>query len=291
MSILRLHWHSGTVLALAITVLGAPLVFGQGQSSLADRVTVVEQQLQSAQQGTLSLLSRISGLEQQIRQQQGQIEVLQHQIQLMSQQQKAQYLDLDTRISHLEKNSRQSVPTSSASTLTTAKSATVPAMVASTAVATGKGVAGKGTPAAAGSTGHVTVAAVSEQALQRAYNSAFQFLRDGDYAESARRFAAFLKAHPHTKLAPNAAYWLGESYYVTGNYQVAIDTFRKLLNRYPASSKAPAAELKIGYCQFELRRFKDATATFQQVIAAYPGTEVARLAKGRLRVIQLQSGR
>jgi len=277
-------------MALVITVLGTASAFGQGQSSLADRVTVVEQQLRSSQQGTLSLLNRISGLEQQLRQQQGQIEVLQHQIQLISQRQKAQYLDLDTRISHLDKNSRQPTPASPTST-SAISSTTGPAVAASTSVAIGKGVAGKSLPGKVRQAGHAAAAAVSQQVLQSTYNKAFQFLRDGDYAESARRFAAFLKAHPKAKLAPNAAYWLGESYYVTGNYQVAIDTFRKLLNTYPASNKAPAAELKIGYCQFELHRFKDAIATFQQVIAAYPGTEVARLAKDRLRTIQLQSGK
>lgn len=293
MRVLQRRWYSGTVLAVAITVLGTLSALGQSPSGLADRVTTVEQQLQSTQQGTLSLLNRIGGLEQQIRQQRGRIEVLQHQIQLMSQRQKVQYLDLDARISHLEKTLRASPSTPPITAVATVPSTNVPAVASSAAVVTRKSVVGKSSlPATARRhTQPIAAVAASEQALQSSYNSAFQFLRDGDYAESARRFAAFLKAHPNTKLAPNAAYWLGESYYVTGNYQVAIDTFRKLLNSYPASSKAPAAELKIGYCQFELQRFKDAAATFQQVIAAYPGTEIARLAKGRLRAIQLQSGK
>ncbi|EQD28135.1 tol-pal system protein YbgF, partial [mine drainage metagenome] len=80
---------------------------------------------------------------------------------------------------------------------------------------------------------------------QTAYDGAFAFLRNGDYAEAARRFRAFLLQYPHASLAPNAAYWLGESYYVTGNYQVALDTFHRLLTQYPQSDKSRAALLKL----------------------------------------------
>ena len=68
-------------------------------------------------------------------------------------------------------------------------------------------------------------------------------LKDGRYAESARRFQQFIQQYPTNDLTPNAYYWLGESYYVTQNYKIALQSFQTLLQRYPESQKAPDALL------------------------------------------------
>ena len=39
----------------------------------------------------------------------------------------------------------------------------------------------------------------------------------------AALFEAFLSNYPKHKLAGNAQYWLGESYYVTKNYEIALE--------------------------------------------------------------------
>jgi tol-pal system protein YbgF len=122
------------------------------------------------------------------------------------------------------------------------------------------------------------------------YDSAFQALRDGEYAEASRRFQAYLEAYPAGTLAPNAWYWLGESYYVTQNYDVALTAFESLLQAFPDSAKAPDALLKLGYCQFELGRAPQGEATLRDVIARYPGSDAARLAQSRLRSLALDAG-
>ena len=122
-----------------------------------------------------------------------------------------------------------------------------------------------------------------------AYDAAFSALKDGRYAESARRFQSFIEQHPNDDLTPNAFYWLGESYYVTQNYPISQDTFRKLLAQYPNSQKAPDALLKIGYCQYELKQWAQAETTLNQVVQQYPNTTVANLAQGRLRALKLEA--
>src|SRR3546814_17175673 len=47
------------------------------------------------------------------------------------------------------------------------------------------------------------------------YEVAFNALKAGQYAESAQLFQDFMRAHPSGAYAPNAYYWLGESYYST----------------------------------------------------------------------------
>ena len=122
-------------------------------------------------------------------------------------------------------------------------------------------------------------------------SSAFAALKDGRYAESARRFQAFLDQYPSSGLASNAYYWLGESYYVTQNYKIALQSFQTLLQRYPESQKAPDALLKVGYSQYELKQWDQAEATLNQVVETYPDTTVAHLAQGRLRALKSESRR
>src|SRR3546814_3098149 len=76
------------------------------------------------------------------------------------------------------------------------------------------------------------------------YEVAFNALKAGQYAESAQLFQDFLRVHPSGAYAPNAHYWLGESYYVTQNYTLAQQQFQALIDRYPTHDKAPAALLK-----------------------------------------------
>jgi tol-pal system protein YbgF len=123
---------------------------------------------------------------------------------------------------------------------------------------------------------------------QAAYDAAFKSLTGGDYVAASRGFREYIQKYPNSALAPNAYYWLGESYYVTQNYQVSLQTFQTLLATYPASDKAPDALLKVGYAQAEMKQYEDAKATLTAVMNKYPGTTVARLAQSRMRAITLQ---
>ena len=68
-------------------------------------------------------------------------------------------------------------------------------------------------------------------------------LKRDDFVESARAFQAYLRDYPDGSLAPNAWYWLGESYYVTQNYPLALQAFDMVLQSFPDSSKGPDAML------------------------------------------------
>jgi tol-pal system protein YbgF len=124
---------------------------------------------------------------------------------------------------------------------------------------------------------------------QAAYGSAFDALKRGDYVESARGFKAYLSAFPQGSLAPNAWYWLGESYYVTQNFPIALESFDSLLDQFPDSSKAADALLKKGYCQIEMTDVGAGQQTLNQVINQYPNSDAARLAVSRLRALSLES--
>jgi len=255
------------------TLFGLPVHAQDSRLSLADRVSRLEQQSQK-DAGTTPLVNQVNDLQQQLSQLQGQIEELQHQNQQLQDSQKAQYADVDSRLSRLEKGGAAQASSPAVPANTAQAPAPTPTAVAPTA---GQQAAPANAPAAASAT---------EQA---AYDAAFKSLRAGDYVTASRGFRDFLTKYPDSALAPNAYYWLGESYYVTMNYPVAIEAFQRLVKQYPQSDKVSDGLLKVGYCQIELKQQDAAIATLKQVSAKYPGTKAAGLAQERLRRLQRQT--
>ena len=271
--------------ALASAMLFAlPVAAQDTRLSLADRVARLEQQSQ-AQAGTTTLVNQVNDLQQQVSQLQGQIEELQHQNQQLQDSQKAQYADVDSRLGRIEKGG---VPAQPAAAQGTPPAAQPPAPSSQGNAVPGSAAgAASGSAAAAPATGAPSQPANADQ--QAAYDAAFKSLRAGDYVTASRGFRDFLVKYPDSPLAPNAYYWLGESYYVTMNYPVAIEAFQRLGKQYPQSDKVSDGLLKVGYCQIELKQQDAAIATLKQVGAKYPGTKAAGLAQERLRRLQRQT--
>jgi tol-pal system protein YbgF len=266
---------------------GVPAQAQDSRLSLADRVSRLEQQSQK-DQGTVGVVNQVSDLQQQVQQLQGQIEEMQHQVQQLQDKNKAQYVDLDSRLGRLEGNG--AAPGGNGPGVN-APGASVPSPNSNTPApaSTDAGGGRANSPAAAASSAPAGGGTADPAAAQAAYDAAFKALRGGDYATASRGFRGFLQQYPDSTLAPNAYYWLGESYYVTMNYPVAVEAFQRLLKQYPQSDKAPDGLLKLGYCQFELKQKDAAVATLKSVSTKYPGSKAAGLAQERLRRIQLQA--
>ncbi|MDQ7997548.1 MAG: tol-pal system protein YbgF [Luteibacter sp.] len=266
--------------ALASAMLfGLPATAQDTRLSLADRVARLEQQSQ-AQAGSTTLVNQVNDLQQQVAQLQGQIEELQHQNQQLQDSQKAQYADVDSRLGRIEKGGAAPQGEQPAAPAAPQASAAPPA-------ASQQGPAAQAAAAAPTAAGAASAPASGDQ--QAAYDAAFKSLRGGDYVTASRGFRDFLIKYPDSPLAPNAYYWLGESYYVTMNYPVAIEAFQRLVKQYPQSDKVSDGLLKVGYCQIELKQQDAAIATLKQVTAKYPGSKAAGLAQERLRRLQRQT--
>lgn len=123
---------------------------------------------------------------------------------------------------------------------------------------------------------------------QEAYDRAFRALRELRYADAAEGFTEFVQRYPNSAYAPNAQYWLGESFYVTRDFETALSVFDRLLSQYPGSSKEGDALLKVGFSHYELRQWNEARAALEQVSEQYAGTTLARLAENRLRAMRLE---
>lgn len=286
-----------------VAVSFASSVMAQGRLSLAERVARLEQDAQG-NQANIGLVNQLQALQTEVQQLRGQVEELRHQLDEARERSKQQYIDLDSRLGRLEgraagapsgandgqlQDIQLRTPGDATDGLTPADASTntIEAGTAESNHVESLGGRGDGVAPSLPSARPT----VDPAAEKTSYDDAFGALKDGRYAESARRFQAFIEQYPSSELISNAYYWLGESYYVTQNYRISLDTFQKLLGQYPDSPKAPDALLKTGYCQYELKQWNAAETTFNDVMRKYPDTTVARLAQGRLRALRLESRR
>jgi tol-pal system protein YbgF len=254
-------------LILALLMLAWTVPASAQRASLADRVAALEAQAATEAQGTsqsnIELLNRTTQMQDEIRALRATIEQLQNELEQNRQRNREQYIDMDSRVSALEQSGATGKPSA---TPTTKPAAGRPDV-------SGKPPAFAAAPAAGESADY-----------QAAYNS---LIKQGDAMTSAKQFQAFLETYPDSRLAPNAWYWLGESYYALGSYELALKSFGILLEQYGDSGKAPDALLKSGYCQLELKNTAAGKQTLEQVIAKYPTSPVAEMARSRLRGLSL----
>jgi tol-pal system protein YbgF len=118
------------------------------------------------------------------------------------------------------------------------------------------------------------------------YDQALNALKNEDYVTSQTLFNRFLETHKSHKLAPNAHYWLGESYYAAKRYNDAAIHF---LNGYQADKKGGKAAdnlLKLGMSLRMMEKKTEACATFDKLLGEFPSGDVA----GKARQEQKDSG-
>ncbi len=114
------------------------------------------------------------------------------------------------------------------------------------------------------------------------YERVLNKFKAGDLEGARQGFAAFLAEYPNSELAPNARFWLGETYYGKKDFKRAIEAYDHVQLDYPNSEKVPAALLKKGYAYLALKDRKRASTTLRQVIERYPRTPEAGKALDKL---------
>jgi tol-pal system protein YbgF len=105
---------------------------------------------------------------------------------------------------------------------------------------------------------------------KQAYERAYGFLLQQEYASAQAGFRDFLKAYPRDSLVPNALYWLGETHYVQRNYADAAEAFDLVTQAYGNSPKAPDSMLKRGMALAALGKKADACGVLGQLPGKYP---------------------
>ncbi|BBD07220.1 tol-pal system protein YbgF [Desulfovibrio ferrophilus] len=119
-----------------------------------------------------------------------------------------------------------------------------------------------------------------------AYDKALKLILAGKTESGRNGMEAFLKSNPKSTLAPNAHYWLGESWYHQKRYAESIVAFKQVHQQYPKHDKAAAALLKIGYAYAALGDRDNARFYLEVLTQDYPKSEPASLARNRLKKLK-----
>lgn len=102
------------------------------------------------------------------------------------------------------------------------------------------------------------------------YEQGFGQIKAQDYASAEVTFARFMKEYPTHALAPNALYWLGETYYVRKDYDKAARTFAEAYQKYPNGPKGADNLLKLGLSLAAKGEKDNACIALAQLKKEYP---------------------
>ncbi len=138
-------------------------------------------------------------------------------------------------------------------------------------------VPGSGAPAAVPTTTPVTSGAPATTAAmvptgnaQADYDTAYQYVLNGDYAQAEVAFNTFLANYPGNPLDVDAQFWVAESLFSRGMYQNAANAFYNAYIANPNHEKAPDMLLKLGISLAQLGQTQSACDTYALLLNRYP---------------------
>ncbi len=107
-------------------------------------------------------------------------------------------------------------------------------------------------------------------APKQQFNAAVDAYRAGQYAQAEEQFKAFLAANATHRLAPDAIFYLGETYFQRSRPREAAEQYLKLSTDFGKSQRAPEGMLRLGQSLAMLGSNDQACATFAEVGKRYP---------------------
>lgn len=91
--------------------------------------------------------------------------------------------------------------------------------------------------------------------------------RTGDFPSAA----SFLKDVVDSRYGEDALYWLAEATYRTGDYQGAVNHYARFLKAHPGSGLAAEAAYGQGYAAYQLQRYDQSLRSFKQAAGGLKG--------------------
>lgn len=250
-------------------------------------------QIQAMQLNMLKLQNQVQDLQSKLADSEGQIESLNHDLQVLQQensdlkaklagnadssnnQDDAQNADADTKTAantqadpNQKVNNANSIPINTVTGNSGATLSKSKVQTQSTATAT----------PAAGSDSSLPVA--DAQAVKM-YQNAYNLLVKNKLSESATGFSNYVTKYPNNSLTPNAWYWLGQVQYKQKNYQDARVSFLNTA-KFKGSTKRADALYKLGVTSKALGDKDKAKKFFEVLIKTYPTSSSSALAKKEL---------
>jgi len=89
------------------------------------------------------------------------------------------------------------------------------------------------------------IASETDTKAQQHFEKANELRKLADYDAAIAEYNKVISLSPKSKIAQDAQYWVGQSYFGAGQFDAALSAFQKLLDEYPASAIIPSTKLMI----------------------------------------------
>lgn len=224
--------------AASAVFLFSPFVLAQ--APVASREAVPAQ----GPNASTELILELQSLREEISSLRGTIEELEYQVGRLEKKQAENYSDLDSRVANLYSGSVQ----------------------------TPSSVRSPGSPVADQPVNSVTAPTASNAnpdlglESRRLYDQGFSALRKGDRESAIQSFDALVQQYPDSREAPDARYWLGETYWLANKKEQSRQSFVQLLELAPDYRKAGDAKYRLGVIYDQLGDFDTAFDYMSQVL-------------------------
>ena len=113
------------------------------------------------------------------------------------------------------------------------------------------------------------------------YDLSLQQYRRGSFSTARLGFREFLRLHPADERAPDALYFVGESF-APENSDSASAVYEEVVRSFPNSSRAPSGLYKLGLLAEQRGDRAAARTYYARVVAGYPRSDEANLARDKL---------
>ena len=114
---------------------------------------------------------------------------------------------------------------------------------------------------------------------QRLYNTAWADYASGQWALAVTGFEAYISTYPRSEMTDDAAFYIGETYFLQGDFQGAVGAYEQVVLNYPNGDKVPEAAYKRGLAFDRLGEPDRARESFELVVTSYPDSRMAALAQ------------
>jgi tol-pal system protein YbgF len=125
--------------------------------------------------------------------------------------------------------------------------------------------------------------AVSNGAAEKYYTEGMRSYHAKKYGEARTQLYNYLKNQPKGVRAPEARYYLADSFYQEAKYREAAVEFNKLRTQFPKSILAPAGLLRQALCYKNQQQMSTYRNTLNKLIKAYPNSPEAKEAQKLLK--------
>jgi tol-pal system protein YbgF len=114
------------------------------------------------------------------------------------------------------------------------------------------------------------------------FTTSMASLRRGSLQTARAGFQEFLRSYPNHRQAPDALFYVGETYNEGKDVQNALQTYAQVVQRYPTSARAPTALYRAGTIEAGRGNRTEARALFNRVVQSYARAPEATLARDQL---------